>query len=417
MPREPRIYIEKVLYLVTAKVNDGRTLFCDVQDYASYLGLLSEYKREYGFKLFSFALMPKQLCLLVELSNDVTISTIMHNLNSRYTKSYNSRYGTKGHLFKSRFKSILIEKENYLLRLTRYIHALPKTVKINLENKNYSYSSYRTYLSTWRNRMSTLEMPEMYEEIREVFEHLKGRDEDEDFGRAYERYTNSADSQEMTVMQKLLHRTAFVGSKKFISEMRGEVETHVKEEEKARIVRKPNRVFVAAGSLIVLFLSFVAYSFYGEQTALQGTLKVATTSFELAQKDLAGRVDSLQGKITGLMELKYDGLNDAVWEIELSHVKGVDLGGAMTDKLSFKDGKLASVRLEEQGYTASEYSTTVKGNGEVVWQTVHVKPDGTKASWYGTWQDKKIRGILSERPAQGKGRDFSFVNVDGGAVK
>ena len=56
MSREPRIYIEKVLYFVTAKVNDGRTLFSDVQDYASYLELLSEYKREYGFKLFSFAM-------------------------------------------------------------------------------------------------------------------------------------------------------------------------------------------------------------------------------------------------------------------------------------------------------------------------------------------------------------------------
>lgn len=84
MPREPRIYIEKVLYFVTAKVNDGRTLFCDTQDYAGYLELLSEYKNEYGFKLFAFALMPKQLCLLVELKNDVTISTVMHDLNPRY---------------------------------------------------------------------------------------------------------------------------------------------------------------------------------------------------------------------------------------------------------------------------------------------------------------------------------------------
>ena len=93
MPREPRIYIENVLYLITARGAQDRYLFSDPEDFSAYLDPLKEYKEEYGFKLFAFALLPKRLCLLIELKNDVTISTIMHNLNSRYTKAYNGRYG------------------------------------------------------------------------------------------------------------------------------------------------------------------------------------------------------------------------------------------------------------------------------------------------------------------------------------
>ena len=134
MPREPRIYIEKVLYLVTAKGDEDRDLFSDSQDYNAYLKSLSEYKEEYGFKLFAYTLLPKSLYLLIELQNNVTISQIMHDLNSRYTKTYNSRYGKKGHLFQSRFKSILIEKDDYLLRISRYIHLLAKDAGVSDES-------------------------------------------------------------------------------------------------------------------------------------------------------------------------------------------------------------------------------------------------------------------------------------------
>jgi len=92
VPREPRIYIEKVLYLITAKGLEDRDLFMDHQDYSEYMKSLCDYKKEFGFKLFAYALLPKRLCLLIELENNVTISTIMHNLNSKYTKMDLIRY-------------------------------------------------------------------------------------------------------------------------------------------------------------------------------------------------------------------------------------------------------------------------------------------------------------------------------------
>jgi len=170
VPREPRIYIEKVLYLITCKGLEDHDLFLDYQDYAEYLKFLSAYKSEFGFKLYAYALLPKRLCLLVELQNGVTISTIMHNLNSKYTKMYNSRYGKKGHLFQSRFKSILVEKDDYLLRLTRYIHLLPKDSAVIDNSSRYAYSSYPMYKSENHQNHIGLDSPNMANEIREVLE-------------------------------------------------------------------------------------------------------------------------------------------------------------------------------------------------------------------------------------------------------
>ena len=45
----------------------------------------------------------------------------MRQLNSEFTQGFNRRHAVIGHLFQGRHKAILVEKEAYLLELTRYI--------------------------------------------------------------------------------------------------------------------------------------------------------------------------------------------------------------------------------------------------------------------------------------------------------
>ena len=103
MPMLPRIYIEGSLYYVTSMGNHGENIFRDKEDYMTYLELLKKYKEQDGYKLFSFVLMPQQLNLLIEATEQATISTIMHDIASSYTKYFNNRYQRKGHLFQERF--------------------------------------------------------------------------------------------------------------------------------------------------------------------------------------------------------------------------------------------------------------------------------------------------------------------------
>ena len=96
-----------------------------------YFGLIKKYREQYQAQVYAYSLMPSHLHLLLEVDEKTTISTIMHNINSSYTKYYNGRYERKGHLFRERFKAALVEKDpKVLLNLTAYIHLNPKKLEI-----------------------------------------------------------------------------------------------------------------------------------------------------------------------------------------------------------------------------------------------------------------------------------------------
>ncbi len=71
------------------------------------------------------------------------LSRGMRHLNGVYTQRYNRRHGCVGHLFQGRFKAILVEKESYLLQLSRYI--VRNTLAANLTKSvaDWKWSSYR----------------------------------------------------------------------------------------------------------------------------------------------------------------------------------------------------------------------------------------------------------------------------------
>jgi len=70
----------------------------------------------------------------------------MHHLAFRYTRYVNRRYKRIGHLFQGRFKSVLVEDENYLKELIRYIHLSPVRAKLVSLPEQYHWSSHRAYM-------------------------------------------------------------------------------------------------------------------------------------------------------------------------------------------------------------------------------------------------------------------------------
>jgi hypothetical protein len=83
--------------------------------------------------------------LLLETTQP-NISRIMQYINTSYTVYYNIKRNRCGHLFQGRYKSIIVDKDNYLLELTRYIHLNPVRAKITNNPLNYKWSSYREYI-------------------------------------------------------------------------------------------------------------------------------------------------------------------------------------------------------------------------------------------------------------------------------
>src|SRR3989338_6329347 len=80
-------------------------------------------------ELSAFALMPNHIHLLVKETKENSLARYMHRINTAYTKYFNTKYRRSGHLFQSRYKSVLVDDNDQLLYLSAYIHKNPKTLK------------------------------------------------------------------------------------------------------------------------------------------------------------------------------------------------------------------------------------------------------------------------------------------------
>ncbi|MGB9699116.1 MAG: transposase, partial [Thermodesulfobacteriota bacterium] len=93
-------------------------IFLDDRDREKFLEILKRTKDRYRYLLHAYCLMRNHYHLLLE-TPQANLSQIMQNINTSYTVYINKRHGRFGHLFQGRFKAIVVDKEGYLLQLSR----------------------------------------------------------------------------------------------------------------------------------------------------------------------------------------------------------------------------------------------------------------------------------------------------------
>lgn len=147
MARPLRIEYPGALYHVTSRGNMRESIFFDEADKKTFLEILTRTKERYSYLLYAYALMDNHYHLLIEtpLAN---LSQIMQNINTSYTVYVNRKYSRSGHLLQGRYKALIIDKDNYLIELSRYIHLNPVRAKVALSPLHYKWTSYRTYVSS-----------------------------------------------------------------------------------------------------------------------------------------------------------------------------------------------------------------------------------------------------------------------------
>ncbi len=145
MARPLRIEFENALYHVTARGIEKKTIFTNVSERQKFLYYLRENIKRYQVVLYAYVLMDNHYHLLVEtmLPN---LNRFMHDVNTAYSVFHNRRIGRVGPLFQGRYKAIIVDKEPYLLELSRYIHLNPVRAGYLQRAENYRWSSYRVYL-------------------------------------------------------------------------------------------------------------------------------------------------------------------------------------------------------------------------------------------------------------------------------
>lgn len=149
MGRPRRLEYPGAFYHVMSRGNGGQAVYKMQRDFASFLIFLGEACERYGLLVHSFCLMTNHYHLLIETPHG-NLSAAMHWLNSSYVKKFNRQHQQQGHLFRGRYKSLLVDADAYLTWLSRYIHLNPVRGRMTAAPAEYRWSSYRSFVDRAR---------------------------------------------------------------------------------------------------------------------------------------------------------------------------------------------------------------------------------------------------------------------------
>ncbi len=120
MARPLRIEFAGALYHVTSRGDGQEDIYLDDTDREIYLEVLADVQHRFNWAIHAYCLMSNHYHLLIE-TPDSNLAKGMRHLNGVYTQRFNRRHKRVGHVFQGRYKAILVQKDNYLLELARYI--------------------------------------------------------------------------------------------------------------------------------------------------------------------------------------------------------------------------------------------------------------------------------------------------------
>ena len=145
MARPMRIEYRGAVYHVICRGNNRQVIFRDDADRKRYLEKLSLYCQEKNVDLLSYCLLSNHVHLLVE-TPEGNLSKMMQAFQTSYTVYFNTRHGRTGHVFEQRYKARVVDKDNYLIQVSRYIHLNPVSARIVERPQDFRWSSYGSYL-------------------------------------------------------------------------------------------------------------------------------------------------------------------------------------------------------------------------------------------------------------------------------
>jgi len=142
MTRPLRIEFKGAVYHITSRGNARQAIFLDEEDFTDFLRVLCSVVKRYHFILHTYCLMNNHYHLLIETPY-ANLSRGMRQLNGLYTQRFNRKHQRVGHLFQGRYQAILVDKDNYLLELSRYVALNPVRAKIVKDPKDWRWSAYQ----------------------------------------------------------------------------------------------------------------------------------------------------------------------------------------------------------------------------------------------------------------------------------
>ncbi len=146
MAQATRIEGRNLTYYISSEGRSSTNIFRDDEDRLHFIKLLRQQKIRSKLTFYGYVLLPKGYSFLMETSIN-NLSKSMHRIKSGYANYFNRRHNRKNKVFKERYSSFVIEKKNYLVELSCYLHLLPKNNGVAKSLFQYKWSSLPGYIN------------------------------------------------------------------------------------------------------------------------------------------------------------------------------------------------------------------------------------------------------------------------------
>lgn len=143
MPRISRALIDHCCYHLINRGNGRQQIFHKDGDYQAFIDLLLQARGEYGVKVLAWCLMSNHFHFLVQPSDAVQLSKWVQRLMTTHVRRYHKHYGTNGHVWQGRYKSFIVQDDEHLLAVARYVEGNPVRARLTLTAGEWPWSSHR----------------------------------------------------------------------------------------------------------------------------------------------------------------------------------------------------------------------------------------------------------------------------------
>jgi REP-associated tyrosine transposase len=142
VPRKRRLLAADALYHITCRGVRRLPIYHADRDRALFLALLRRTLHRFHWRCQAYCLMGNHFHVIVQ-TDEPTLSTGMHWLNTAYARTFNKRHGFEGHLFDRRFSSTLVESSAQLMLTARYVELNPVRAGVVQQPDEWPWSSFR----------------------------------------------------------------------------------------------------------------------------------------------------------------------------------------------------------------------------------------------------------------------------------
>lgn len=142
-------FIEVMRYYQSGRKQSSFSHFNQIQDSVikSSKNVLATAVDSKLIEIVAYCIMPTHIHLILKQTKEKGISIFMNNILNSYSRYFNIKHRRKGPLWEGRFKRVLVESDEYLIHLTRYLHLNPVTAHLVDMPEKWLYCSYNEYLS------------------------------------------------------------------------------------------------------------------------------------------------------------------------------------------------------------------------------------------------------------------------------